>query len=99
MNLCHLPDTTIQEVVETLDLPQRTVYEYVDNLEAAGLIEQSNEGRPAKYAACGIELRLVDGNAERLVSLWAGRNNPAAGRPLSASPSGSSPEALGLFRL
>lgn len=64
----HHPETTIQDVVETLDLPQRTVYEYVDDLEAAGFIEQSNEGRPAEYTAHEIDLRLVAGDAERRIT-------------------------------
>jgi predicted ArsR family transcriptional regulator len=64
----HHPETTIQDVVETLDLPQRTVYEYVDDLEAAGFVEQSNDGRPAEYTAHGIDLQLVAGDAERRIT-------------------------------
>ncbi|MDZ5813357.1 helix-turn-helix domain-containing protein [Halorubrum sp. AD140] len=62
------PETTVQEIVETLDLPQRTVYDYVADLEAAGFIEQSNDGRPAEYAAREIDLRLVAGDAERQIT-------------------------------
>ena len=64
----HHPATTIQEIVETLDLPQRTVYEYVDDLEAAGFINQSNEGRPAEYTAQAIDLQLVEDDAERRIT-------------------------------
>jgi len=64
----HHPSTTIQEIVETLDLPQRTVYEYVDDLEAAGFIEQSNDGRPATYIAHEIALQLVEGDVERRIT-------------------------------
>lgn len=62
------PSTTIPNIVKTLDLPQRTVYEYIDDLEAAGLIEQSNDGRPAEYTAHEIDLQLVEGDAERRIT-------------------------------
>ncbi|MUV88643.1 ArsR family transcriptional regulator [Halapricum sp. CBA1109] len=64
----HHPSSTIKEVVETLEVPQRTVYEYVDDLEAAGFIEQSNDGRPAAYRAHHIDLQLIDGNTERRIT-------------------------------
>ncbi|MBV0903489.1 winged helix-turn-helix domain-containing protein [Haloarcula salina] len=64
----HNPETTVQNIVETLDLPQRTVYEYVDDLEAAGFIEQSNDGRPAQYTAHEIDLQLIAGDAERRIT-------------------------------
>ena len=64
----HHPETTIGEVVAALDLPERTVYEYVDDLEAAGFLDQSNEGRPAEYAANDLHLELVDGDATRHIT-------------------------------
>lgn len=64
----HHPAATIQDIVETLDLPERTVYEYVDDLESAGFIQQSNEGRPAEYAAHNIDLQLIKGDAERCIT-------------------------------
>ncbi|WP_256546727.1 winged helix-turn-helix domain-containing protein [Halobellus inordinatus] len=64
----HHPATTIQDIVETLDLPQRTVYEYVDDLEVAGFIEQSNDGRPAEYTTHKIDLQLVAGDAKRQIT-------------------------------
>ncbi|WP_259534163.1 winged helix-turn-helix domain-containing protein [Halalkaliarchaeum sp. AArc-CO] len=66
--LRHHPETTIQDIVETLDLPQRTVYEYVDELEAAGFIEQSNDGRPATYTAHEMDLQLISGDVERRIT-------------------------------
>jgi AcrR family transcriptional regulator len=60
--------TTIQEIVDTLDLPQRTVYEYVESLEAAGFVQQSNAGRPAEYAAQMIDLQLVANDTERRIT-------------------------------
>jgi len=64
----HHPSTTVGDVVETLDLPERTVYEYVDDLEGAGFVEQSNEGRPAEYTAHDIDLHLVVGETERRIT-------------------------------
>jgi len=55
-------------IVQTLELPQRTVYEYVDDLESAGFIQQSNDGRPAEYTAHEIDLQLVDGDAEQRIT-------------------------------
>lgn len=66
--LRHNPDATIEDIVQTLEIPQRTVYEYSTDLEAAGFIEQSNEGRPAAYRAREIELHVVQGDAERQIT-------------------------------
>jgi len=64
----HNPAATVRDVVETLDLPQRTVYEYVDDLEVADFIEQSNDGRPAEYTAREIDLQLVEGDSTRRIT-------------------------------
>ncbi|OYR41201.1 TrmB family transcriptional regulator [Halorubrum sp. Ib24] len=64
----HHPSTTIQDIVETHDLPQRTVYEYIDDLEIAGFIDQSNDGRPAEYTAHDIDLQLIDGDTKRQIT-------------------------------
>jgi len=66
--LRHHPSTTIQAVVAAGDLPERTVYDYVADLEAAGLLEQSNDGRPAAYEANDLHLELVDGDAKRQIT-------------------------------
>ncbi|ACV11259.1 transcriptional regulator, TrmB [Halorhabdus utahensis DSM 12940] len=65
----HHSATTVQEIVETLELPQRTVYDYIDDLEAADLLEQSNDGRPAEYTAHEIDLQLVAGDAEQRITV------------------------------
>lgn len=64
----HHPETTTQEIVETLDLPERTVYEYVEDLEAAGFVVQANDGRPATYTAHEIDLQLVTGDSKRRIT-------------------------------
>jgi len=44
------------------------VYDYINDLEAAGFIEQSNEGRPAEYAAREIDIELIQGDVERQIT-------------------------------
>ena len=66
--LRHHPSTTIQAVVGALAIPERTVYDYVDDLKAAGFLEQSNEGRPAQYEANEIHLELAEGDATRQIT-------------------------------
>ena len=64
----HNTDATIDNIVDSLDIPQRTAYDYIDDLEAAGFIEQSNEGRPAQYEAYTIDLRLAQDDVERHIT-------------------------------
>ena len=64
----HHPSSTIQDLVEALGLPQRTVYDYIEDLEGADFIHQPNDGRPAEYTARDINLRLADGNTERQIT-------------------------------
>jgi len=44
------------------------VYDYVADLEAAGFIERSNDGRPAEYRTRDIDRRLIAGDAERRIT-------------------------------
>jgi len=64
----HHPGTTIQKIVDTLDLPERTVYEYVADLESTGFVQQANDRRPAEYTAHEIDLQLVAGETERRIT-------------------------------
>lgn len=64
----HNEDAPVEEIVDDLDIPQRTVYEYVDDLESAGFIEQSNDGRPATYEAREVDLQLVQNGVERQIT-------------------------------
>ena len=53
---------TVGELVDELDVPQGTAYDYVQRLETAGLLRRSNETRPYEYDAESISLTLsVDG--------------------------------------
>jgi len=64
----HNADTTIDDIVDSLEIPQRTAYDYINDLESAGFIEQSNEGRPARYAAREIDLQLVQDDVQRQIA-------------------------------
>jgi Sugar-specific transcriptional regulator TrmB. len=53
---------TVGELVDELDIPQGTAYDYVQRLETAGLLERVTESRPYEYDAEAISLTLsVDG--------------------------------------
>jgi predicted ArsR family transcriptional regulator len=53
---------TVGELVDELEIPQGTAYDYVQRLEGAGLLKQTNDSRPYEYAAEAISLTLsVDG--------------------------------------
>lgn len=64
----HNPEATTDEIVTSLEIPQRTAYDYISGLESAGFIEQLDEGRPARYTAHEIDLRLVQDDAERQIT-------------------------------
>jgi len=55
--LQHGP-VTVSEVVDALDTPQGTAYDYVQNLETAGLVVKTREKRPYEYDAEAITLTL-----------------------------------------
>lgn len=50
--------TTVAEIVDELDVPQGTAYDYVEKLETAGLVEKVREKRPFEYDAESISLTL-----------------------------------------
>ena len=53
---------TVRELVDELEIPQGTAYDYVQRLEGAGLLKQTNDSRPYEYDAEAISLTLsVDG--------------------------------------
>jgi hypothetical protein len=52
---------------QRLDILQGTAYEYVQNLETAGLVEQTREQRPYQYDAESIALTLsTDGETQTI---------------------------------
>jgi hypothetical protein len=64
--LQHGP-VTVSEMVNELDIPQGTAYDYVQNLETAGLVEKIGEQRPYEYDAESIALTLsTDGETQTI---------------------------------
>lgn len=59
---------TVSEVVETLDIPQGTAYDYVEKLESAGLVVETREQRPAEYDAESIALTLSTDGETRTIT-------------------------------
>lgn len=58
---------TVSEIVDELDIPQGTAYDYVQNLETAGLVEKTHEQRPYEYDAKSIALTLsTDGETQTI---------------------------------
>jgi DNA-binding MarR family transcriptional regulator len=64
--LRHGP-VTVSDLVAELDVPQGTAYDYVQNLETAGLVEKTRERRPYEYDAEAIALTLsTDGETQTI---------------------------------
>ena len=64
--LQHGP-VAVAELVDDLDIPQGTAYDYVQKLETAGLVEKTHEQRPYEYDAESIALTLsTDGETQTI---------------------------------
>ena len=62
-----LLETAQDLVLDELDIPQGTAYDYVQNLETAGLVEKTREQRPYEYDAESIALTLsADGETQTI---------------------------------
>ncbi|CCQ33011.1 archaeal sugar-specific transcriptional regulator, TrmB family [Halorhabdus tiamatea SARL4B] len=48
----------MSDIVDALDIPQGTAYDYVQKLETAGLLEKTRDRRPYEYDAEPIALTL-----------------------------------------
>lgn len=59
---------SVIQVVEQLDVPQGTAYDYVERLETAGLVETVNDRRPFQYDADPIELTLSTDGERRTIT-------------------------------
>ena len=58
---------TVSEILDDLDIPQGTAYDYVQNLETAGLVEKTRDQRPYEYDAESIALTLsTDGETQTI---------------------------------
>lgn len=58
---------TVSELVDALEVPQGTAYDYVQHLETAGLVEKTRTQRPYEYDAAPIALTLsADGETQTI---------------------------------
>ncbi|WP_254533521.1 winged helix-turn-helix domain-containing protein [Natrinema gelatinilyticum] len=57
-HILHHDLVTVSEIVDELDIPQGTAYDYIQKLETAGLVEKTREQRPYEYDAESISLTL-----------------------------------------
>jgi len=59
---------TVSEIVSELDIPQGTAYDYIQKLEAAALVEQTREQRPAEYDTETISLTLSTDDSTQTIT-------------------------------
>jgi len=58
---------TVANIVDELDIPQGTAYDYIQKLEAAGLVEKTRNQRPSEYDAESLSLTLsTDGETQTI---------------------------------
>lgn len=58
---------TVADIVDDLDIPQGTAYDYVQKLETAGVVEKTRDQRPYEYDAESISLTLsTDGETQTI---------------------------------
>ena len=74
----------VSEIVDTLDIPQETVYDYVQNLEIADPVEKFREQRPYEYDTEAIALTLSTDGETQAITLPLSRLLPAAMRTRSS---------------
>ncbi|WP_224338204.1 winged helix-turn-helix domain-containing protein [Haloprofundus halobius] len=56
---------TVAQLIDTLGVPQGTAYDYVQKLEAAGIVTKTREQRPYEYETDPISLTLsTDGETQ-----------------------------------
>jgi predicted ArsR family transcriptional regulator len=65
--LQHGP-VTVPAIVDDLDIPQGTTYDYVQHLETAGLVEKTRDQRPYEYDAESIALTLSTDGESRTIT-------------------------------
>lgn len=60
---------TVAMIIEDLDVPQGTAYDYVGALETAGLVGQTRDRRPYEYDADSISLTVsTDGGSQTITA-------------------------------
>jgi hypothetical protein len=64
----HNGKTTVSEVVEAVDIPQGTAYDYVRTLETAGLLTKATDNRPYEYEAEEITFTFSTDGGTRTIT-------------------------------
>ena len=59
---------TVGDIVEDLDVPQGTAYEYVRKLEGCEMVTKTSEQRPATYDAESLSLTLSTGDGSQTIT-------------------------------
>jgi DNA-binding transcriptional ArsR family regulator len=59
---------TVSEIVDELDIPQGTAYDYVQKLETAGFVEKTREQRPYEYDGESVALTLSTDGETRTIT-------------------------------
>jgi DNA-binding MarR family transcriptional regulator len=57
-------EATVQELIDTLDLPQGTAYTYVNRLVNCSVLERTSDEQPRTYAAREIQLTVTGADDE-----------------------------------
>ncbi|WP_142859515.1 DUF7437 domain-containing protein [Salinigranum halophilum] len=65
--LQHGP-VTVSAVIDALDIPQGTTYDYIQKLETTGFVEKTREKRPCEYDAEAIALTLSTDGETRTIT-------------------------------
>lgn len=59
---------TVADILDALEVPQGTVYDYVQRLETAGLLEKVRDSRPYEYDGASISLTLSSDGETRTIT-------------------------------
>ena len=63
--LARQGEATVQDVIDALEFPQGTAYNYVNRLVEAGVLEVTHDEQPQRYAAREIDLTVMAADGER----------------------------------
>jgi DNA-binding MarR family transcriptional regulator len=59
---------SVRDIVDDLEIPERTAYEYVNKLVDAGFLQTTTDTRPAMYTANAIDLTLQADDETRAIT-------------------------------
>lgn len=67
-HVVRMGPVTVNDVVDDLDVPQGTAYDYVRKLETAGLVEKTGGQRPYEYDADPISFTISTDGTTRTIT-------------------------------